>query len=120
MRDVSPRKGIEKLRNLELTEDQAEAALDFLGRAVAATPSMTCLRIARDIVEDTLRSGACRVSHAEFCRRTGKARRTVDNALKHIQRVGLVEKIERTSEGRSVYRAIIGGASVSTARECRR
>ncbi len=87
-----------------------EQALDFIGNAAELSNSKTATRIVKDIAEDTLRFGRCELTHAEFSRRTGKCRRTVDNALKRLQRLGFIEKTDRTPEGRSIYRAILGGA----------
>ncbi len=94
-----------------LSAQDAEAVIEFIGRATELTQSKTAIRLAKDIAEETLRQGVCRVTHAEFGRRTGKCRRTIDLALKRIQALGLVEKIERTPEGRSVYRAVLGGTN---------
>lgn len=93
-----------------LSEGDIELAFEFIGNAAELSNSKTATRIVKDIAEDTLRHGACSVTHKEFGRRTGKCRRTVDYAFKRLLRLGLIERIEKTADGRSTYRAILGGA----------
>lgn len=78
----------------------------FRSRADSLTHSRVATRIATDIALDTIAHDVCTVTHKEFGRRTGAGRRTVDNALKSIQALGLVERVGRTDEGRSIYKAL--------------
>jgi len=90
---------------LELTEQQAEFLLEHCYAVEAQVRSSKAIAIVMAIARDTVLRGESRIPHKEHGRRIGACRRSVDDAMKLLKRRGLIERVGRTEQGVSIYRA---------------
>jgi hypothetical protein len=91
---------------LELTEQQAEAVLDFYYEAERNITSSAALAIVTAIARETVLLGSSHITHKEFGRRTGRCRRSIDTAVKVLKGHNLIRRVGTTDGGSAIYRAV--------------
>lgn len=91
----------------DLSEEDAELVLVFMGNAELRVRSSTAISIAVSIARETILWGESRITHKDFGRRTGACRRSIDKAIKTLRCTRLIERIGTTESGVAVYRAAV-------------
>lgn len=95
---------------LDLNEEQAEKALEFLYKAETTLESSTAFAVLSRITRETLATGESRTSHKAHGAYTGKCRRSIDTALKALRRANLIERVGTSDQGTAIYKAKFEGA----------
>jgi hypothetical protein len=90
---------------LDLTDEQAQALLDWSYEIEQTIRSSKAIAIAIDVRRNTMLAGQSTTSHGEYQRRCGACRRSIDNAIKLLKRLKIIERIGTTPDGRAIYRA---------------
>jgi hypothetical protein len=90
---------------LDLTDEQAQALLDWQDHIEQEIRSSRAIAIAMDVARNTLLFGQSDTSHGEYERRCGACRRSIDSAVKLLKRQQIIERIGKRPDGRAIYRA---------------
>ncbi|MEF2555533.1 hypothetical protein VQ044_04490 [Aurantimonas sp. C2-5-R2] len=89
----------------EITEEQAEALLNWSYAIERVIRRSTALAIAMNVGRNTLALGQSSVSHKEYQRRCGVCRRTVDTAVKLLKKHRIIARVGTSEHGSAIYRA---------------